>query len=132
MKRVFVSNWFSFDMDGIYYKLDKMWLEKIRAGVFLIIIIIDKHAVDVVPRMARWDRDVTLFVSKSRILAKVSRKPMPSLKEACQDVIRSRVKIPEKVEKLNLPKILKEELCTQCQWFDNTTQDALNMIKLID
>ena len=89
---------------GDIYKLRQLFLEQIRAGVFLIIIITDND---------------NRF---GRILAKVSRILIPSLKEACQNVIRSWTKIPEKVEKLNLPNSLKEELCTQFQWLNTTNR----------
>jgi len=64
---------------------------------------------------------------QKRILAKVSR--IPSLKEACQYDIRLRMKTPENVEKLTLPKLLNDELCAQFQWF-TTYNDGICIAKL--
>ena len=104
---------------GVMYSFKTMWVEQLKAGVFLIIITISKHKF-----IGFGD---FIDVSKSRILAKVSRIPIPRLKEACQNVIRSLVKVPEKVEELNLPKTLKEELSTQCQWFNTTNRDGVRL-----
>ena len=105
---------------GVMYSFETMWVEQLKAGVFLIIITISKQ------KVVDLSGDL-LTVSKSRILAKVSRIPMRRLKEACQNVIRSWVKVPEKVEELNLPKTLKEELSTQCQWFNTTNRDGVRL-----
>ena len=105
---------------GVMYSFETMWVEQLKAGVFLIIITISKQ------KVVDLSGDL-LTVSKSRILAKVSRIPMRRLKEACQNVIRSWMKVPEKVEELNLPKTLKEELSTQCQWFNTTNRDGVRL-----
>ena len=70
---------------GVMYSFETMWVEQLKAGVFLIIITISKQ------KVVDLSGDL-LTVSKSRILAKVSRIPMRRLKEACQNVIRSRLK----------------------------------------
>ena len=85
---------------GTIYKLVHSWVEQIKAGVFLIIVVTYKDDGTWIPWYKRGDG--------KRILAIASRKP--SLKEACQHVIRSRVKTAEKLEKLLLPKNLMEDL----------------------
>ena len=92
---------------GEMYEFCKMWVSQIGAGVFLIIIKIKKYRVDAAGLKVQ-DRLSVLPTSfyGGRVVAKVPRTPIPSLKEACQQVIRSRLKNPEKVDKLNLPKAL--------------------------
>ena len=86
---------------GTIYKLVHLWVEQIKAGVFLIIVVTYKDDGTWIPWYKRGN-------DSKRILAIASRKP--SLKEACQHVIRSRVKTAEKLEKLLLPKNLMEDL----------------------
>ena len=86
---------------GTIYNLWYMWVEQIKAGVFLIIVVTNKDDGTWIPWYKRGGEG-------KRILAIASRKP--SLKEACQHVIRSRVKTAEKLEKLRLPKYLMEDL----------------------
>ena len=66
---------------GEMYEFTMMWLEQLRAGVFLIIITINKYDVD-----AADLRRHQAPVRRGRILAKMSR--IPSLKEACQQVAK--------------------------------------------
>ena len=111
---------------GEMYEFCKMWVSQMKDGVFLIFIKIKKYRVDAAGLKVQDPLSVlpTSFYG-GRVVAKVSRIPIPSLKEACQQVIRSLVKNPEKVEQLNLPKAIQKELRTQCQWFNITNGDAV-------
>ena len=111
---------------GEMYEFCKMWVSQMKDGVFLIIIKIKNYRVDAASLKVQDPLSVlpTSFYG-GRVVAKVSRIPIPSLKEACQQVIRSLVKNPEKVEQLNLPKAIQKELRTQCQWFNITNGDAV-------
>ena len=111
---------------GEMYEFCKMWVSQMKDGVFLIFIKIKKYRVDAAGLKVQDPLSVlpTSFYG-GRVVAQVSRIPIPSLKEACQQVIRSLVKNPEKVEQLNLPKAIQKELRTQCQWFNITNGDAV-------